>query len=93
MDSFLIPPPSVYLALRANDLVRRFINIHLHYIIYYVLFLCVEMAEPKRDTSDFRVSLQKTIESSVVFSEIQYIANVVIQCENLEHFRVMETKE
>ena len=25
-------PPSVYLALRANDHVRRFINIHLHYI-------------------------------------------------------------
>ena len=24
--------PSVYLALRANDKVRRFINIHLHYI-------------------------------------------------------------
>ena len=30
-----MPPPfpfSVYLALRANDQVRRFINIHLHYI-------------------------------------------------------------
>ena len=26
------PPPSVYLALRANDQVRRFINIYLHYI-------------------------------------------------------------
>ena len=25
--------PSVYLALRANDKVRRFINIHLHYIM------------------------------------------------------------
>ena len=28
----LPPPPSVYLALRANDEVRRFLNIHLHYI-------------------------------------------------------------
>ena len=26
-------PPSVYLALRANDQARRFINIHLHYMI------------------------------------------------------------
>ena len=30
-----VPPnPFVYLALRANDQVRRFINIHLHYITY-----------------------------------------------------------
>ncbi len=28
------PPPSVYLALRANDQVRRFIYIHLHNITF-----------------------------------------------------------
>ena len=40
VDGFIVecpcslpPPPSVYLALRANDQVRRFINNHLHYII------------------------------------------------------------
>ena len=41
MDSSLNPPSptSVYLALRANDQLRRFINIHLHYIyitLYYI---------------------------------------------------------
>ena len=28
------PPLSVYLAIRANDQVRRFISIHLHYITF-----------------------------------------------------------
>ena len=38
VDGFIVecprspPPLSVYLALRANDQVRHFINIHLHYI-------------------------------------------------------------
>ena len=31
------PPLSVYLALRANDQVRHFINIHLHYIYFSLL--------------------------------------------------------
>ena len=30
------PPPSVYLALRANDQGRRFINIHLH--LHYITY-------------------------------------------------------
>ena len=38
VDGFIVecppPPPSVYLALWANDQVRRFINIHLHYITF-----------------------------------------------------------
>ena len=35
MDSSLSAPPpfSVYLALRANDQVRRFMKIHLHYLL------------------------------------------------------------
>ena len=35
VDGFIVecpPPPSAYLALRANDQFRCFINIHLHYI-------------------------------------------------------------
>ena len=38
VDGFIVefpsPPPSVYLVLRANDQVRCFINIHLHYITF-----------------------------------------------------------
>ena len=46
------PPPSVYLALRAYDQVRRFINIHLHYITLHYITLLLNLFDaemfPKR---------------------------------------------
>ena len=50
VDGFIVecprsPPPSVYLALRAIDQVRRSINIHLHYITSLALFVLITGTE------------------------------------------------